>query len=140
MNTLGNKTKTKVTLEESYILAKSFASGSDLVRGQQVKLNADGTISAITAATEKPFGNVVKGCKTGEYTTVMTDFKAVLTSVADGDVATADELSVSSFDATEGNDNYIKSTAGDFVSAIALSDAIDGEYVEVGILRSPYKL
>lgn len=140
MNTLGEKTITKVTLEESYILAKSFMAKGDLTKGQVVKMAADGTIEPIAATTDKPFGTLAVGAKDGDYATVMTDFKAVLKSKADGDITVGAEVSVSSYDATNKNDNYKVSAAGDFVTGIALTAATDTEYVEVGILRSPYKL
>lgn len=140
MNTLGNPTVTKVTLEESYILAKSFMAKGDLTKGQVVKLATDGTVEAIAATTDKPFGTVTTGAKDGEYATVMTDFKAILKSKADGDLTIGAEVSVSSYDATNMHDLFKASVAGDFVSGYALTDALDTEDVEIGILRSPYQI
>lgn len=142
MFTLGTTSKTICKMEESYALAVGAAATEVLQRGASVKLNADGTVSAIEAATEKPFGVVVAGNREiGEEVTVLTDFKAIVRCEADGAVVTGNELAATGV-ATTGEKlaTYKAAEEGDYVSGIALSDADDTENVMVGVLRGSYPL
>ena len=138
MNTLGNKTNTKVTRELSWALNLGFPAASEVLKGQMVKLNASGEVEPIAAVTDTPIGMVTKGAKTAERATVQTNFSAVLTGRADGAVTTGNELSVSGWDTPNLSDQYAPSAATNVVCAIALSDAADTEEVEVGIIINQY--
>lgn len=138
MYTLGTTPKTICKLEESYSLNIGVVADAVLQRGAIVKLNADGTVSAIAAVTDKPFGMVTAGnLKADEEVTVQTEFNAVVRCTADGTIVTAEQLSASGISATgEKLTKFKKSVATNVVSGIALSDAADGESVMVGILRT----
>lgn len=138
MYTIGTTPKTICKLEESYSLNIGVVADAVLQRGAMVKLNTDGTVSAIAAVTDKPFGMVTAGNKAAnEEVTVQTEFNAVVRCAADGAVVTADKLSASGIQTTgEKLSKFKKSVATNVVSGIALSDAADGESVMVGILRT----
>lgn len=139
MNTLGNNTKTKITREESWPLAFGFPAASDVSLGQLVVLKDTGEVDKLAASTDRPLGVVVKAGKTGERATVLTPFSAELVATADVDITLGQEVSFGSYDAATFSDKYKPSAANDFVAGIALSDALAGEDVVIGILRSTYK-
>lgn len=138
MYTIGTTPKTICKLEESYALNVGVVADAVLQRGAIVKLNTDGTVSAIEAVTDKPFGMVTAGNKKAdEEVTVQTEFSAVVRCAADGAIAIGDNLSCSGIQAAgEKLSKFKKSVATNVVSGIALSEAADGESVMVGILRT----
>lgn len=140
MNTLGNNTKTKMPLEESYALALGFPASVDLALGNIVSLKDDGTLEKVADKNTRPFGVIVKGGKTGERVTVLSQFCAKISAKVTVDVKPGDEIcfeAVDSVDATQ--DTFSKAATGNFVTAIALTDTAAGSEAQIGILRTTYK-
>ena len=140
MNTLGTVKTTVVTKEESYAIAHSFTSNEALTKGTPVKLRTDGKIEKCGAATDKPIGIVVSGCKAANsIVTVQTEFAAIMNASADAALTTGDLVSATGVD---GNDvaKFKKSVATNYICGVALNAAADTEGVEVGILRTSYLL
>lgn len=138
MYTIGTTPTTVCKLEESYSLNIGVVADAVLQRGAIVKLNADGTVSAIAAVTDKPFGMVTAGnLEADTQVTVQTEFSAVVRCAADGAITTGNKLACSGANTTgEKLSKFKVAVATNVVSGIALSDAADTESVMVGILRT----
>jgi len=139
MYTLGTTPVTICKLEESYSLNIGVISTPIVQRGQMVKLvPADGTVVAVAAVTDKPFGMVVAGnTEANSLITVQTEFNAVVRCAADGAIAIGDQVSCSGVQTTgEKLSKFKKSVATNVVSGIALSAGADTESVMIGILRT----
>ena len=137
MNTLGTKPTIRVSIEESYAIAKSFTAASKLTKGQLVKLKTDGTVDKLSGLTDVPFGMVTVGAESGQKATIQTNFQAIVNAKAEGSVTTSNELAVNTHNATTGCDEYKVAVSTNAISAIALSDATDSNDLVVGILRTP---
>lgn len=137
MYTLGTTPKTVCKIAETHSVNIGVVAKAILQRGAIVKLDADGEVSAVADATSKPFGMVVAGNRgIGEEVTIQTEFNALLRCKASGPVVLGDAVSAISVaeDAT-GLTSVAKSVATNYVIGMALSDAADGEDVQVGIYR-----
>jgi len=136
--TLGTTTTTGIIKHEDRCVSHSFECDAQVNQGALVKLNTDGTVSPVSAVTDKPLGVVIKGNKAAdENVTVLTPFVAIGNAVADGAVTAADELAGSGQDAN-GKQDFAPAAATHQVSAIALTGGADDATILVGYLRSAY--
>lgn len=136
MNTLGNVTKTKITYEEDKAIAVSYLATAILKKGRLVKMNNDGTVSAIAGPTDQVFGVVTVGNKVADTkVTVLTQFSTILKGTADGAIDEGDLVSVTGYDVALENDKYKKSVATNCVAGIALTQGADTTQVTIGVLR-----
>jgi len=138
MYTLGDTTSTVCKITEDHSINISATSANILRKGVIVKTNADGDVEAIAAATDKPFGVVVAGNReAGELVTVQTEFNSIINVVASGPLVIGDEVACASVNAEAdgGLPVFIKAVATNYIVGVALSDAADGETVQIGINR-----
>lgn len=140
MNTLGNIKGTKITKEESYAITHSFVCDTKVENGVMVKLKADGEVTPVTSDADQPLGMVTVGNKAAdEKVTVITPFAAVVTGEADGAVTTGQQVAQTGINTAGTNAKFKTAAAGKYVSGIALSTAVTGAEVIVGIVRLTYK-
>lgn len=118
-----------------------LASGFTPVKGQVVRLLSDGTIQAISAGTQVPFGIAL--CKNpydeGGWT-VITFLQMKVLGRADGTVTRGGLVRAGGTEAVSGKtlNNYKAAVQGDIVIGVAMTTASDNEEVEIGILQTPY--
>lgn len=139
MDTLGTTTPKVIRKEESWSINDSYPAGAAMPKGTIVKLNTtNGKVEPIAAVADLPFGIVSSGAKkVDDLVTVQTQFNAIVRAKAGAaDLTTGDYLSAKALDSTEGVMEYEASTAGQVSAAIALEDAVAGETVWVGVLRT----
>lgn len=135
--TISPEKKNVLPLVESYSINKSFICDSTVVLGQAVKLNTDGTVTPVTAATDVPIGIVVAPNRADDTRiTVQTFFSAVVLGVADSTVTTGNVVAITGN--TAGANKFKTAIATYFVVGIALTTATNTNAVYVGLLRSPY--
>ena len=87
MNTLGSVTSTKVLkiVDGTGAIFEGFIAKADLAVGQKVKLEGStGKVEALAKgdAETSSVGTVIKPAVTGEYVTVQTKFKSIITGVS----------------------------------------------------------
>ena len=136
MNTLGNKTKRVIVVNESYSIHYKATAGEPLKTGDVVKIDtASKKVVKVTAATDEVFGIVISGCREKDTNvTLNTQFVAIMEGIADGELAYGDKVAVTG-KTTDGETKYKKAVTGNFVTGIALGKAADTKGVRVGILR-----
>ncbi len=146
IRTLGISPEAIVKMVDDASLTKSFLSDTTYLIGTLVKLIEDGSVTVVTAATDVVFGVVISSEEKSDRTkcTVQTSFQMLSRGLAAGGVTAAQLLSTTGIEA-EATDPELKmkfktAVAGDYVTAIALTTAADTEEVEVGILRTPFRL
>lgn len=122
MQTLSNSPATIIPYENREALVIGFISSADLAIGTPVKLNNDGSVSAITAVTDLVLGVVVSGWKGNDPGTVrvQTPFIMILRGKADGTVDEGDRVSCSGFDSGSGLGKYKKSVSTNWVIGQAM--------------------
>lgn len=114
------------------IIAIGYVCAELLPLGCPVKLNSDGTVSKIAAATDVYFGTVqVENKEAGGKVTVATRFKAVIIAQANSAVTTGQVLDANAL--VSGAVTYSTTTTNGNKSAMALSSGADTEAISVGI-------
>lgn len=139
MNTLGDVTaKNVMPLKGLYLLNKCFICTALVVVGQPVKLNSNGTISPVAAATDIPLGHVVvgNGNDLENEVTVMTPYRAIILATADGAVTAG--VRVSCTGVAAGRGKYKLAVTTNYVVGQALTTAADTAEVVVGVYYNPY--
>jgi len=91
MNTLGEVTKTKFLklVDGTGAIYEGFVAKTDLVPGQQVKLEGTtGKVEALAKADNAilSVGTVIKPALAGEYVTVQTKFKSIVFGTANANM------------------------------------------------------
>lgn len=140
MNTLGDVTaKNVMPLEAPFLLNKCFVCTALVVVGQPVKLNSNGTISPITAATDIPLGIVKVGNGTDleKEVTVQTPFRAIILATADG-AGVAAGVRVSCTGSASGRGKYKLAVTTNYVQGQALTTAADTAEVVIGIYYNAF--
>lgn len=143
MYTLGATTaKAIISRKNDYLVNVTGFCAAAIKEGETVKLNSDGTISAVTAVTDIPFGTVVVG-NNGDVNarvTVMTNFKAIVRGQANGGITCGVRVSAlaSVVSGTETLTDYKTSVATNTVIGQALNTALDNAMVVVGLYYTPY--
>lgn len=117
------------------IIALTFPAAAILALGTPVKLNSDGTVSAVTAVTDVVLGYVyVSNTEAGGDVTVNTRFSMIVRGQANGAVATAALLDTVGVDATSKLGDYIthNGTTGNKVGQAIVGGADNAE-IQVGL-------
>lgn len=135
----GQTSPHKMPIQEDKSIDKSFIALTDLSIGTVVKLSATG-VEPVSSVSDVPFGIVSVGGKVGDRVTIITQFSSIVTSsIADGNIVTGQELTVTDYNATTKVTKFAVATSNQYVIGIALSDALDTAEVTVGMLRSFHK-
>ena len=144
MYTLGQTTnKAIIKRKNDYLVNVSALCAAALVEGETVKLNTDGTISAVTAVTDIPFGTVVVG-NGGDVTklvTVKTNFKAIVRGQANAAITTGQRVAALATVTSAGGEkltDYKTAVTTNYVIGQALTTAADDGEVEVGLYYNPF--
>lgn len=129
--------------EQYGIITDSRYCAAALEKGETVKLNSDGTISAVAAVTDTPHGTVKVGNKgdADKLVTVQTPFRAIVRGQANGAVTCGEKVSAAGTvtnAAGEKVTDYKTSVATNMVIGQALTTAADNAEVMVGLYFSPY--
>lgn len=137
MYTLGETTKKIIDRAESWSINLGAVCNDILPKGSIVKLLSTGNVTAVTAATDVPFGVLSVGTRAvGDLATINTQFCMIARGRVEGaSVVIGDTLNAVSIDGTEKLTNYTKSVAGASIVGIALSAGADEADIQVGILR-----
>lgn len=140
MRTIGDEPKIQMEYDENYALSIGFPTASTILfAGQIVKLNTDGTVSAVAATTDKPFGPIVsayRGVSKGKVR-VLVPYCAILSNaVADGALDAGDYVAASGLTGG-GLPKFKKAVAGDYVVGQAIKPASSTATAKIGILRTP---
>lgn len=128
-NTVGGTTKRKMEMQESYMLVIGFPTVSTTLKeGQHVKLANDGTVSAVSATTDKSIGFVVSAYTGNDAGSVKvaTPFVAVVRGQANGTLDEGDEVATSGYDGTNDVAIYKKAVAGDYIVGVVLTGGSTG--------------
>ena len=135
MNTLGTTPKTVCRTTETHSINRGFVAKAVFSRGAIVKLDAEGEVVAITAATDTPLGMVVAGNRAaGEEVTVQTQFNALVVCKPTADVVIGAEVSATGL-SDEGITSIVTATAGAYSVGVALEAGSADDYVLVGTYR-----
>lgn len=115
-----------VSREQSYALVIGFTPASGYTtpnQYDQVKLNTDGTVSAVAAVTDKPLGYIASAYtrSSGGSIRIMTGFIAVVRGECDGTLTPGDEVACSGID-TSGT--YNTGAINKFKTAVSTNYAV----------------
>lgn len=118
--------------------------GVKLEKGETVKLNSDGTVSAVTAATDVVLGTVVVGTAGIQETqvTVQTVFRSVVRAFADGAV-TAGAVVAATGTATVSAVKlpaFAAAVTTNYAAGIALKSGADDTEISVGLFYNPFRV
>ena len=143
ITTLGSGLTVILEHEEKHAIVLGFVCTDETVKvGQIVKLNTDGSVTGVTATTDKAFGIVGSAYRTTDDTVrVYTPFVAVTQGEASSAAAivAASPVACSGFDATTGLAIYKTAASGDTVIGICLvGQSASAVGLMVGIYRMPY--
>jgi hypothetical protein len=121
-------------------LCLSFDASVALKEGEEVRLTADKTVGKRTG-TQFPVGVVVVGANVNEKVTVSTPFSNTMQATAKGATLNAgDFVKPNGIIGTNGLPEYVAVVTGDFTQAIVLKGGAVDSRLELGILRSPFKV
>lgn len=136
--TLAKTGANKMPIVESYSINLAFVCVAILGIGAVVKLNADGTVSAVTAEADIPFGIVVVSNKLASgKVTIQTNLSAVVLGKAFGTTVVANQLAAKSWDATNQLTVYDVAVSTDYISGVALTGGAANDTITVGLNRMP---
>ena len=131
MYTTSGTSPNPIFIEMEETVRRCFVADETVTVGQMVKLQSDGTITPVTAATDFPIGYVLVPAKDGKEATVSLSARAIVKSVADGSVTRGQLVSATA-------DGYADSGNYDVVSGVALTTAADAAELEVAVLYNPF--
>lgn len=110
-----------------------------LAKGQVVKLDADGRVSAVALGTQLPFGIVEVPAISGGRVAVRTFLAAELYGIAKVDLVPGKEVVATGVVNADGYQEFALAVAGNFVNAIVLKGALATGQCLVGILDGVYQ-
>lgn len=137
--TIQNPAVQVITDMKSDVLQFTFTNGngSALVVGDEVVLNADGSVSARTSGASRPLGIVVVGGEDGKRVTVRTFFTAVINAYNNSAGAIdAGNLCYPVGSKTDDKPNYNLVALDEYSCAVAITQSAAGSDVKIGILDS----
>lgn len=121
-------------------LCLSFDASVALKEGEEVRISANKTIAKRTG-TQFPIGVVVVGANQNEKASVSTCFSNVIQGTAKGGTLNAgDFVKPNGNIGTNGLPEYVVAVANDFTQAVVLKGGALDSQLELGILRSPFKV
>lgn len=110
-----------------------------LAKGQVVKLDADGRVSAVTLGTQLPFGIVEVPAADGKRVAVRTFLAAEVYGVAKVALVPGKEVVATGVIDADGRQEFALAVGGNFVNAIVLKGAAIAGQCLVGILDGVYQ-
>jgi hypothetical protein len=143
MKTLGTTPSTTILIEETYGLNIGFVMSTGTPqRGMLVKMDTTGTVSPVTAATQRPVGVIVSAYdKNAEANSVRvaTPFQQIVRMKFAAAINAGVEVAATGFDTTDNVPTGAAAVTGNIVSGVVLQRlTASAGIVEVGILRTPY--
>jgi microcompartment protein CcmK/EutM len=110
-----------------------------LVKGQNVKLDADGRVSKVTAGTQLPFGIVEVGGADGARVAIRTFIAAEVYGIAKVDLVPGKEVVATGVVNADGKQEFTLAVAGNFVNAVVIKGATATNECLVGIIDGVYQ-
>ena len=142
--TLGSTTAKAIMPKEQYgIITDTRICTVAVEEGETVKLNSDGTISPVSAATDIPHGIVKVGNKgdADKLVTVQTPFRAIVRGQANAAITCGQRVAAVGTVTSSGGEkltDYKTAVTTNYVVGQALTTAVDDGTVDVGLYFNPY--
>lgn len=143
MKTLGTTPSNTILIEETYGLNLGFVMSTGTPqRGMLVKMDTTGTVSPVTAVSQRPLGMVVSAYDKNaepDSVRVATPFQQVVRMKFAAAINAGVEVAITGFDTADAVPTGAAAAATNIVTGVVLQrlTAAAG-IVEVGILRNPY--
>ncbi len=138
LNSLGSTPETRMYYQEDGSIDIGLSCDTVVKEGAMVKMKADGTLTPVTSATDKPFGVVAVGnAAVDTKVTVKTYFVAIMLAISEGITDEGKFLACTGIDATTKKSKFKVAVTTDYITAVCLEGAINGYPCKVGVLRAP---
>ena len=140
MYTLDRTPRTRLVCQDLSNLSRTFKASAALPEGTHVKVDANGKLAPLAAATDKPIGVVlVPSRKADDDATILLSCQAIVYATASTAVTRGSLVAYASKDAANVV-SYAPAVTGNTVLGIALTDIAAGTMGDIGLIFQPYTL